>query len=710
MIEKSAADKTRDHKYRVFISYSHKDRKWARWLHRALETYRPPRGVASKIPALQGLQRPLSPVFRDREELPSAASLSDAVNLALEESANLVVICSPAAAKSKWVNEEILTFKRLGRSGRIFCFIVDGEAHAADETGCFPEALRYHWLDDGLSDLPLEPLGADSRRTGDGRTLAKLKLIAGILDIDLDDLRQRDLQRRNKRLLAVTGGSVAVALLTISLAIMAFLSNAEAQRRRAQAEDLIGFMVGDLRERLYEIGRLDVFMSVGNKAMEYFSALPDEDVDGTVLNQRAAVLTQIGNTRLDQGELDAALESFLEARTIAIRLAKSDPSNTAWQITLANSHFWIGLVHWQQGELSAAGDVFQKVIPIVDRVERLEPGKPEWLIEKSYAYTNLARVLELQGKLEPSLDVYKDIAAINDILLAQEPENIEYRLEVGYAHNNIGKVVQSLGRLQEAEDHFKIDLEIKQAVSESDPNHNLWLSNLATSHVFLGRNFMVRGKYGEAHDAYTNAVRIISFLRKLDLDNTELSERLANYDRELGAVNIQQLRLKPAQVALDESSELWAELHQSDESKWSWRMGKGLTEVYQAQLALVEHDGKRALTFSTAARTVFAELQTQDPSNQESQKNLVLAGLIDGDAYAATGSVASATTIWHESLQLLNSLPIVDHPPELTELSAALHVRLGHDEQARLKLDELKTIGYQTQFVNLPDRTSVTAD
>ena len=94
-----------------------------------------------------------------------------------------------------------------------------------------------------------------------------------------------------------------------------------------------------------------------------------------MLGQRAEVLTQIGNTRLDQGELAAALETFRKAQTISLQLAESDPSNTAWQIALANSHFWIGLVHWQRGELQEAGVEFQKVIPIVNRVERTGTGK-----------------------------------------------------------------------------------------------------------------------------------------------------------------------------------------------------------------------------------------------------------------------------------------------------------------------------------------------
>lgn len=700
------AAKALEFRYRVFISYSHANNKWARWLHRTLETYKPPRGVAALGLNPDGRNKPLSPVFRDREELSTAASLSDAVNNALQNSANLVVICSPAAARSRWVNEEILTFKRLGRSGRIFCLVVDGEPHGEGNTECFPEALRYEWKNNRLSDLPAEPLAADARRSGDGRTLALLKLIAGILEVDLDDLRQRDLQRRHRRLLAVTGGAVAIAVLTVSLAIMAFLSDAEAQRRRAQAEDLIGFMVGDLYERLQEIGRLEDFMSVGNKAMEYFSALRDEEVNDTVLSQRAKVLTQIGNTRLDQGELPAALDSFHEASTISLRLAESDQTNIEWQIALANSHFWIGLVYWQRGELDAAGNEFQKVIPIVDKVVRQEPENPEWLVEKSYAYTNLARVLELQGQLDRSLDLYRKIAEINDRLLEIEPDNINYQLEVGFAHNNIGKVVQSLGRLDEAERHFKTDLEIKQAVSESDPSQNEWRTYLATSHQYLARNAMARGDYVSARAAITSAIGIVTVLRLLDPDNADLRERLATYEREVAIVDIQEEQLEAARAAMIKSSKLWTGLLQIDEKKWSWQTGSGLIGIYQALLALKEGDGQQSLDVSTAARAAFKELLNQDPNNVESRKNLVLAGLINGDAQVATGSKLSAIITWQDSLALLDSVPTIGRNPELTELTAALQLRLGQDAQAQANLSLLAGMGYRPTLIGLAENDS----
>src|SRR3954452_7016193 len=108
-----------EHRYRAFLCYSHRDSDWADWLHGAIESYPiPPRlvGIATNagiIPAR------LAPIFRDREELPSAANLSAKVSDALAQSANLIVICSPHAAQSRWVNEEVKAFQRLGRSDRI---------------------------------------------------------------------------------------------------------------------------------------------------------------------------------------------------------------------------------------------------------------------------------------------------------------------------------------------------------------------------------------------------------------------------------------------------------------------------------------------------------------------------------------------------------------------------------------------------------------
>src|SRR5262245_20301448 len=159
----------RTFKYRAFISYSHGDEKWARWLHRGLETYRLPKRIVGRETGFGHVPARFTPVFRDREELATATNLGATLVAALEQSACQIVICSPRSAKSRWVNEEILTYKRLGREDRIFCLIVDGEPGAsldpaqADQE-CFPNALIFRMGADGaLTSERGEPIAADVR-------------------------------------------------------------------------------------------------------------------------------------------------------------------------------------------------------------------------------------------------------------------------------------------------------------------------------------------------------------------------------------------------------------------------------------------------------------------------------------------------------------------------------------------------------------------
>ena len=229
-------------KYRAFISYSHSDEQWARWLHRALETYRVPRRLVGRETEFGPVPGRLAPVFRDREELATATNLGETLTRALAESATQIVICSPAAARSRWVNEEILTFKRLGRADRIFCLVVAGEPGAAARPGiadeeCFPNALIYRLGPDGeLTDARSEPIAADVRPGKDGRNDAKLKLIAGLVGVSLDELKQREAQRRHRRAMLLVAASLAGMAVTSTLATTAWLARTEAERQRVRAE------------------------------------------------------------------------------------------------------------------------------------------------------------------------------------------------------------------------------------------------------------------------------------------------------------------------------------------------------------------------------------------------------------------------------------------------------------------------------------------
>jgi hypothetical protein len=220
-------------RYRSFISYSQQDKAWGRRLQSWLETYRVPVGVVAEIQDGRRLGR----FFRDEAEMPAASDIAEVVREAIETAESLIVVCSPRSAESKWVASEIDHFRRTHPDGKLFAVIIDGSPNADDpDAECFPAALRRGFASDG--GMPIEPVGIDVRVDSKERVCARLA--AGLLDVDFDDLWQRDRRRAERRqrqtILALTAVSGVFALL--AGAAVWFAHSAQTEMRAAQAARL----------------------------------------------------------------------------------------------------------------------------------------------------------------------------------------------------------------------------------------------------------------------------------------------------------------------------------------------------------------------------------------------------------------------------------------------------------------------------------------
>jgi hypothetical protein len=199
-------------RFRAFISYSQKDKPQARRLHQALEAYRLPPEVDAV--GVNVKTRKIGRFFRDDEDMGAATDLGAALRGAIADADNLIVVCSPSSAKSKWVNEEIIHFKRTGRADRIFAVVVAGTPNFGDELDCFPPALRFELgPDNSLTDRRTEPLAIDLRKQSFSRLVARL--VAGLIQTPFDALWQREQRRARARAVRV-GLSSAFAMLVIA--------------------------------------------------------------------------------------------------------------------------------------------------------------------------------------------------------------------------------------------------------------------------------------------------------------------------------------------------------------------------------------------------------------------------------------------------------------------------------------------------------------
>lgn len=628
-------------KYRAFLSYSHVDAKFARWLQRRLETYRPPRHLRS-----DGEPRGLGPVFRDREELASSASLSDSVNAALAESEKLIVICSPAAACSRWVNEEIRVFRRARGSDHVLCVIVDGGPGQVATAQCFPTALTEP---DAAGFAPSEPLAADARAGADGRHDALLKIAAGLLGVGFDALKRRDLRRRNRRLVAIASASLALTAVTIVLAIDARIARDAAERRRVQAENLIDFMLGDLQEQLTRIGRLDVFESVGDEALEYFAAQRDDDSDYT-LAQRARNLRQIGETRLEQGKLASALQAFEESLRITRKLVERSPESAQARIDLAHSIFYTGYVRWQQADLGAARSAFESVVAIVESVVADEPDNTEWLIEEAYANTNLGRVLELVGDLETALAAYGRVMRVSRRLMELEPHESRWRLELGFAHNNLGKLKRALGRMEEAEHHFRRDLEFKAEEYAADPGHNVRRSYLGVSQYYLGGLLASIGKDDEAHKHLTAARDHFVYLTRLDPERLRWRARLGRIERELGGIAARAGIATLAERHLTNAMEIFDALVNREEGNQQWGRDLASVHLLTADLAIVDAITGDPRVHVDEARKIVRRFGGIEPQDRELLRLAIHAAVTTAETQPGSATAQHALQQAHNGL------------------------------------------------------------
>ena len=258
-----------ERRYWAFLSYSHADTRWAEWLHRALESFTLPGKLVGRDTLHGPAPRRLRPIFRDRDELEASANLGARLTLALQQSRSLIVMCSPASARSQWVNEEVTRFRAMHGDRGILAVIVDGEPFASvtgknPERECFPPALRQA-VTEGATTLAehVQPIAADLRAEGDGKRLGVLKLVAGVLGVGLDDLIDRDARRRQRQLAALATASVVGMGVTTTLAVTAFLARNEARAQQAQAEGLVEFMLTDVRGTLEPMGKLDALGRIG---------------------------------------------------------------------------------------------------------------------------------------------------------------------------------------------------------------------------------------------------------------------------------------------------------------------------------------------------------------------------------------------------------------------------------------------------------------
>lgn len=498
--------------FRAFVSYSHADAAFAARLQRRLEAYRLPKRLADKLPPLPGqAQGRLGPIFRDRADLSAARDLSAAVREGIAASSALVVVASPDAVESQWVTQEIELFREFHPEAPILVALERGEPRDA-----VPKALRR---DD------VEPLCADFRKEGDGQRLAFLKIVAGLADLPLDTLVQRDAQRQMRRVMAVTFGAAVLVVIMALLLVMALRAREEAERRRTGAEGLVKFMTTTLRDSLKTTGNLQLMESVNKRAVKYFE---DEAAQGALPDRsillRALILQGLGEVDATRGAIPPASARFQEAYRTTFEVLARNPNDADALYAHAQSQFWAGYIAWQREELASARRHWEAYLHTAKALAEVEPGSSRALMELGYSHGNLCE-LNMRDRTDTraALGYCSRALAFEREALKRTPDDSEENSKIQMAlANRIGWLADTLTahrRFDEARTLRNQEAAIYRTLRAREPASVLLRDRMTWPQIGLAKIDIAEGRVAEGLARLETCLRDLDRLSEVLPDN-----------------------------------------------------------------------------------------------------------------------------------------------------------------------------------------------
>jgi tetratricopeptide (TPR) repeat protein len=531
-------------KYRAFLSYSHADTSAARWLHWRLESF-PLRGLAGRKTALGKVPKSLRPLFRGRDDFSAGQTLNDQTIAALDASAALIVLCSPASARSSHVNEEIRLFKQRLPERPVVPVVVGGKPGDAAQP-CFPPALGLEPDENGkITDCIAVPaIAADMEKgKGDGPELAKI--VASLIGVAPDEVFKRAARVRKRQAIVRDAIAASVVILAGAGAYFAHhpeqnavitdtaakcptrspagqaaegsqnaldqcVTAAEGNQKDAPADPRdreTATLTNQAKPEEAEHPHVEAAQSGGGevdrteKAAEVNPAAehaPKPDTNSAP-SQRDLFISyeKSGDELAAKGALADALKAYRDGLAAAGGLTQAESENAEWQRNLSSSYNKVGDVLLAQGAIDDALKAYRESLAIRETLAKADPANAELQHDLSVSYDKVADVLVAEGSIDDALKAYRDGLAIADRLTKADPAAAQWQRDLSVFHNKVGDVLVDKGALDDALNAYREGLAIRERLAKADPGDAQWLADLAASHGKLGQLLVRMGNKAE---------------------------------------------------------------------------------------------------------------------------------------------------------------------------------------------------------------------
>ncbi len=515
--------------------------------------------------------------------------------------------------------------------------------------------------------------------------------------------------QRRRRVLAVATSVSTVFLVIVSfLAIQAIRARADAERRRAQAEKLIDFMLTDLHEGLDRIGRLDLLEGVARSSQEHFESLSERDETPEALYQRGITLQNIGDVLLDQGDADAARASQESSIALFEAAAGVEPDVDTWLEGLSRGRLRLGNVLRQQGDTEGALASYREAQEVATQLAAAQPENPDRRFAVAQGHYRIAFLQRRIGDVEAALaEATAALTVIEPLTSAAEADWRHQLLRLD-AHSLLARLHRFNLETDQALEQTARVREIAERLQLEDPGNAYWPRRLAWSHSETGMLQLLEGDFESAVDSARAATDTYRTLVLTDPTRVEWRERLA-FALQLTGYNLTKLG-RPA-VALElynESGAILDNLVAEEPGRVEWLRQLADNHLIIGELHAGQDRTAAAVeSFSSSIEVLLRIVSiTGDdpvPRNKVSWHRVLL-----GDVFATRQELDRAREQWTLAVEWMQPITANSDVLQYLDTHAQALLRLGRLEESRPLVEKLLAEGWDdADFLELVRRSGL---
>jgi tetratricopeptide (TPR) repeat protein len=428
-----------------------------------------------------------------------------------------------------------------------------------------------------------------------------------------------------------------------------------ADRHRSEAEDLLGFMLQDLRDKLEPLGKLELLDGVAKRALAYYGD-QGEALSATDQRRQAQGLSNLGDVLLRRGDLQGAQRVYQASLDARQRLAAASGGERGLRNEVATSLEEVGMVLEAKGDFAAARVVYERGAELARALIREEPGNEAW-------HHTLCRVLNTLGNLHLSRAdraqaraTFTELMAVAEPAARRWPKSVAAQRDLGIAHENRGAILELEGDLAGALAAYRAFLALAQRQAATDPDNRDFQRGVSVAYYKVADAQRARGELNDALASYGQSNVIAEQLCANDPSNAELTRDLMVGIERVGTVLERKGDLRGALAQYQRIVSMIEGLLKKAPNNALWQHDLADSLMHIAEVRKSDKDVAGALADARRALGLLEALQRKDPSSASLRGDVATCNSKIGEYQLLRGDLAGALASQQAALAVVTRL------------------------------------------------------